>query len=99
MLRALHIAGVRPEQLQTLRIRDDQGTVFELESLADAVGRRVSAGELLQAICTQPARGHLTVDSMDFLRALPITRALVELQVRIKEGWEAQSIRVHGQVV
>lgn len=98
VLHALHISGVRPERLHALRVHDDRGTVFELESLSDMVGRRVSAGEIMQAICTQTEPGRITVSCEQFMRSLQATRATIELQVRVQDGRETQRIQVHGEL-
>ena len=97
-LQALHIRGLRPQWLETLRVHDAQGAVFELESLADPIGRRVSAGEIAQAICAQAAPDQITVCSTQFVRALPVTQAMIELQVRMADGQTTHTIQVHGEL-
>jgi hypothetical protein len=97
-LQALHIRGLRPQWLEALRVHDAQGAIFELESLADPIGRRVSAGEIAQAICAQPAPDQITVCSTQFLRALPVTQAMLELHVRMADGQASHTIQVHGEL-
>lgn len=97
-LEAVHIHGVPAQRLQGLQVRDDRGLLFEMDTLTDTLGRPVSAGEIVQSICHQLVPHRLTLTSEAFRRALLVSQAVVELQVRLTDDWGIHGIRVEGDV-
>ena len=96
---ALHIHGVPAERLHALQVRDDRGLLFEMCSMADALGRRVSAGEIVQSMCRQWAPHRLSLTSETFQRALRAAHTVVELEVRIQTGQTIDAIALHGDLM
>lgn len=94
ILGCVRIGGVSPLELHSVRIGSEHRTVFEMKTLADEMGRSISAGELLEAVFGRRIPQGLCISARQFQGPVAIFQTFIELQVSACESSPASGLKV-----